>query len=89
MTEKKSEHLYSETNDEEKRYVLAIDQGTTSSRAIVFAPDLTVTAVAQREFAQRTIDLATEWGDNAYLMPVRTSPAEYLQGLRVPEPARA
>ena len=44
---------------------------------------------AQREFAQRTIDLAHEWGDNAYLMPVRTSPAEYLQGLRVPEPARA
>ncbi|MDQ0469681.1 glycerol kinase GlpK [Labrys wisconsinensis] len=33
-------------------YVLAIDQGTTSSRAILFRPDLTVAASAQQEFAQ-------------------------------------
>ncbi len=33
-------------------YVLAIDQGTTSSRAIVFRADTTVAAVAQREFPQ-------------------------------------
>ena len=34
------------------RYLLAIDQGTTSSRAIVFRYDLTVAGVAQEEFAQ-------------------------------------
>ncbi|MCZ0736030.1 glycerol kinase GlpK [Phreatobacter sp. AB_2022a] len=32
--------------------VIAIDQGTTSSRAIVFAQDLSVRAVAQQEFTQ-------------------------------------
>jgi glycerol kinase len=34
------------------RYVLAIDQGTTSTRAILFHADTTIAAVAQREFAQ-------------------------------------
>ncbi len=34
------------------RYVLAIDQGTTSSRAILFDADLKVAAIAQEEFAQ-------------------------------------
>ncbi|TCO72775.1 glycerol kinase GlpK [Rhodovulum euryhalinum] len=33
-------------------HVLAIDQGTTSSRAILFGPDLTVVSVAQEEFPQ-------------------------------------
>jgi glycerol kinase len=33
-------------------HVLAIDQGTTSSRAIVFRSDFSVAAMAQREFAQ-------------------------------------
>src|SRR6516165_2787474 len=33
-------------------YVLAIDQGTTSSRAIVFREDCSVAAVAQQEFPQ-------------------------------------
>jgi glycerol kinase len=32
--------------------ILALDQGTTSSRAIVFGPDLTILGAAQREFAQ-------------------------------------
>jgi glycerol kinase len=32
--------------------VLALDQGTTSSRAIGFAPDLSIKGLAQREFAQ-------------------------------------
>src|SRR5262245_64968035 len=32
--------------------VLALDQGTTSSRAIVFGPDLTILGLGQREFAQ-------------------------------------
>ncbi|WP_373085307.1 glycerol kinase GlpK [Sneathiella sp.] len=34
------------------RYVLAIDQGTTSSRAIVFDKDYTPVATGQREFTQ-------------------------------------
>ena len=33
-------------------YVMAIDQGTTSSRAILFDADLSIAAVAQREFPQ-------------------------------------
>lgn len=33
-------------------HIIAIDQGTTSSRAIVFRADLTIAAVAQAEFAQ-------------------------------------
>ncbi|PQO24337.1 glycerol kinase [Rhodobacteraceae bacterium WD3A24] len=33
-------------------YVLAIDQGTTSSRAILFDADMRIAAVAQEEFAQ-------------------------------------
>ena len=33
-------------------YLLAIDQGTTSSRAIVFSPGLSVVAMAQKEFTQ-------------------------------------
>jgi glycerol kinase len=32
--------------------IVAIDQGTTSSRAIVFGPDLSVRAIAQKEFTQ-------------------------------------
>jgi glycerol kinase len=32
--------------------ILALDQGTTSSRAIVFGPDLAIRGLAQREFAQ-------------------------------------
>lgn len=33
-------------------YILAIDQGTTSSRAILFAPNLQIISAAQEEFAQ-------------------------------------
>jgi len=33
-------------------HILAIDQGTTSSRAMVFRPDCTVAATAQQEFPQ-------------------------------------
>lgn len=35
-----------------KKYVLALDQGTTSSRAIVFDSNSTIVAVAQKEFTQ-------------------------------------
>ena len=34
------------------KYILALDQGTTSSRAILFDHDGAVKAVAQREFRQ-------------------------------------
>jgi glycerol kinase len=33
-------------------YLLAVDQGTTSTRSILFRPDLSVVAVAQQEFSQ-------------------------------------
>ena len=33
-------------------YILAIDQGTTSSRAIVFGGDRTIKGVGQKEFTQ-------------------------------------
>jgi glycerol kinase len=33
-------------------YVLAIDQGTTSTRAMLFRPDTSIASVAQREFPQ-------------------------------------
>ncbi|QDH69098.1 glycerol kinase GlpK [Marilutibacter alkalisoli] len=36
----------------DKRYILAIDQGTTSSRAILFDHDGAVAGIAQREFTQ-------------------------------------
>src|SRR5699024_688198 len=36
----------------DKKYVLALDQGTTSSRAIVFDHEGKVAATAQREFKQ-------------------------------------
>jgi glycerol kinase len=35
-----------------RRHILAIDQGTTSTRCIVFGPDLSVVSVAQKEFRQ-------------------------------------
>ncbi len=35
-----------------KRYVLALDQGTTSSRAIVFAADGRIVSAVSREFPQ-------------------------------------
>jgi glycerol kinase len=34
------------------RYVLALDQGTTSSRSILFDHDGSIVATAQREFTQ-------------------------------------
>lgn len=36
----------------EKKYILAFDQGTTSSRAILFDKNANIVAVAQREFTQ-------------------------------------
>ena len=35
-----------------KKYILSIDQGTTSSRAILFDQDGKIQGVAQREFKQ-------------------------------------
>ena len=36
----------------EKKYILALDQGTTSSRAIVFDHEGQIRSVAQKEFPQ-------------------------------------
>lgn len=36
----------------QKKYVVALDQGTTSSRAIVFDHDANIVSVSQREFTQ-------------------------------------
>ena len=33
-------------------HILALDQGTTSSRALIFSPDLALAAIAQQEFPQ-------------------------------------
>jgi glycerol kinase len=41
-----------EWKDVKQRYILALDQGTTSSRAILFDHSGSVVGVAQREFAQ-------------------------------------
>ena len=35
-----------------KKYIMSLDQGTTSSRCILFTPDGAIASVAQREFAQ-------------------------------------
>ena len=37
---------------DEKKYILALDQGTTSSRAIVFDHNGQICSVAQKEFTQ-------------------------------------
>lgn len=39
-------------------HILAIDQGTTSSRAIIFNDQLEIVAVAQQEFEQFFPNLA-------------------------------
>lgn len=39
-------------NTTQKQYIVAFDQGTTSSRAIVFDHDANVVSIAQREFSQ-------------------------------------
>jgi glycerol kinase len=41
-----------ENNMTQQRYVVALDQGTTSSRAIIFDHDARIVAVSQREFTQ-------------------------------------
>ena len=35
-----------------EKYILALDQGTTSSRGIIFDKDARIKAVAQKEFDQ-------------------------------------
>jgi glycerol kinase len=40
------------TDIENKNYIIALDQGTTSSRAIIFDRDANVVCTAQREFTQ-------------------------------------
>ena len=40
------------TDIQNKNYIIALDQGTTSSRAIIFDRDANVVCTAQREFQQ-------------------------------------
>ena len=40
------------TETQNKNYIIALDQGTTSSRAIIFDRDANVVCTAQREFVQ-------------------------------------
>lgn len=47
-----AENLYSETLGSEKKYILAIDQGTTSSRAILFDKKGEIVSIGQREHEQ-------------------------------------
>ena len=42
-----------------QQYVLALDQGTTSSRAMLFAHDGTIAGIAQNEYEQKYPD--TGW----------------------------
>ncbi|MCE1782480.1 hypothetical protein LWT85_27275, partial [Enterobacter hormaechei] len=36
----------------EKKYIVALDQGTTSSRAIILDHDANIISISQREFTQ-------------------------------------
>ena len=36
----------------DKKYILSLDQGTTSSRAVLFDDEQNIAAIAQREFTQ-------------------------------------
>ena len=59
------------------KYVLALDQGTTSSRAILFDHDGAPVATAQREFERRLQSLARHLlpvGRIALLQPARRFP---------------
>ncbi|MFX0538831.1 methylenetetrahydrofolate reductase [Ornithinimicrobium sp. Y1847] len=48
---------------------------------VAFPTDFTPTMDWQRAFARRAIDFAREHGDNLYLMPVRASVVDYLDGV--------
>ena len=54
----------------------------------VFPTDFTFDLGHQQQLAQHVLDLASEWDDNAYLMPVRMRPADYLGGLKAPAPGQ-
>ncbi|NAU78116.1 hypothetical protein EE079_31310, partial [Klebsiella pneumoniae] len=44
--------MTTETNksNSEKKYIVALDQGTTSSRAVVIDHDANIVSISQREF---------------------------------------
>jgi methylenetetrahydrofolate reductase (NADPH) len=48
---------------------------------VAFPTDFDLTLGWQRAFARRAVDFARERGHHVYLMPVRTSVADYLDGL--------
>ena len=44
--------FFTERTSEMKKYIMSLDQGTTSSRCIIFEKDGTVASMVQREFPQ-------------------------------------
>ena len=52
MTDNQIEDILKELSSGDEKYILAIDQGTTSTRAIVFDRRGTIVARAQQEFPQ-------------------------------------
>lgn len=44
--------MTTETITREKKYIVALDQGTTSSRAVLFDRNADIVDIAQREFTQ-------------------------------------
>ncbi len=44
----------------EKKYIVALDQGTTSSRAVVMDHDANIISVSQRELMKCSV--ANSWG---------------------------
>jgi glycerol kinase len=56
-------------------HILAIDQGTTSTRAILFDADLRIAAVAQEEFPQHYAASGWVEHDPADLWTTRPAPA--------------
>ena len=60
-----------------KQYILALDQGTSSSRAIVFDEKGTTCAVAQREFRRRLMKELSDFEFRVVIM--------YLEGMSYAE----
>ncbi|TXJ07693.1 MAG: glycerol kinase GlpK [Acinetobacter sp.] len=65
--------------NQQKKYVVAFDQGTTSSRAIVFDHDANVVSIAQREFTQ--IYPQTGWVEHDAMEIWATQSAVWVEAL--------
>ena len=65
----------------EKKYIVALDQGTTSSRAVVMDHDANIISVSQREFEQ--IYPKPGWVEHDPMV-LRTSVKPLLSGKKKP-----